>query len=561
MNEIIMYGGTVLTMDEQRPSASALAIRGDRIRAVGSDAVVLALRTDRTRLIPLEGKTVCPGFIDAHHHLAHAAWCELGVDVQGCTSVRALQRRLTASLAHARTGSWLYAYNYTPQHFRDRRPTRHDLDQVCGDRPTLVLHFSLHEAVASSAALQAAGIDRATPDPPGGRIVRDRHGAPTGELIETAAGPVEALARHSAAGTSYADWLAALGRYCSGLFAAGITHVCDPGVDGVLEQYLRRAAREERLPIPVTMLFVSSAGLFQPPEDRLVGPVTGATVDGLPVGALKLFADGGSRCASCASLREGLAAVTALAGRAVRLRRPGLLISPATPDRPRLSRDGRLHTGYLHYRPGQLQALCARAQGCGFGLAIHAACNAGIGVVTDALGRLPTPRYRHRVEHLVSLDRDQATRLATIGIIGVVQPAYVPLLGDEWEAMPVPPRLHSVPLRDLLDAGITLAGSSDAPMAPYAPLHGMAAAMNRRTAAGLVLQREQAITPREALRMWTAGGAAAAYKEGEIGIVRAGARADLILLSDNPLGTPPAQMARIRVLHTMIGGITVFEEV
>jgi predicted amidohydrolase YtcJ len=285
---------------------------------------------------------------------------------------------------------------------------------------------------------------------------------------------------------------------------------------------------------------------------------SGERIDGLPVGALKLFADGGSRCASCAGLLESLAGLGALAGRAVRLRRPGLLLAATTPDKPRLAPDGTLYTGYLHYRPDDLAALCARAQNRGFGLAIHAACNQAVDVVLDVLERLPGGQHRNRVEHLVSLDRHQAARLGGIGAIGVVQPAYIPLLGDEWEAMPVPPRLHSIPLRDLLDAGVTLAGSSDAPIAPYAPLLGMAAAVTRRTASGVVHQEEQRVTPLEALRMWTTGAARAANAEGEMGVLRAGTRADVVVLSANPLETDPRDLVRIRVERTIIGGKTVY---
>jgi predicted amidohydrolase YtcJ len=327
----------------------------------------------------------------------------------------------------------------------------------------------------------------------------------------------------------------------------------------MLEAYLRRASREGRLPLPVQMLFVSGdSGLFAPPTDRLAGPVTGDRVDGVAVGALKLFADGGSRCAVCVGLAESLVGVGALVGRAARSRRPGLLMAASAPERPQWGADRRLHLGYLHYPPGALAALCAEAHARGFQLAIHAACNAGIEAVIGALAPLPAGNYRHRVEHLVSLDHDQMHRLANIGVIGVVQPLYIEQLGDEWEAMPAPPRLKSVPLRDLLDAGVILAGSSDAPIAPYRPLAGMQAAMTRRTASGRIHQGDQAITPLEALRLWTTGGAHAANRPGEIGVLRPGARADCVVLSANPLATPPERFETIRVEHTILGGTTVY---
>jgi len=565
MSDVILFGGTILTMNDQQPEVSALAFQSGRVQAVGGDEI-LSLRRDHTQLIDLEGRTACPGFVDAHHHITLAAWCERGVDLKGCRSRSEALNRIAAHAAVRVAPSqgdgsqhWIYAYNYRPRHFADRSPiSRYDLDTVAGDRPVLVMHFSFHEGVVSSSGLRASGISRQSRDPLGGRIVRDRHGEPTGELLETAIGPVEALARSSAAGTGYEDWLRALQHYCQRLFAAGITHVCDPGIDAMLEEYVRRAQKEGRLPLPIQMLFVSAHGLFQPPVDRLSGPTTGQQVDGVQVGALKLFADGGSRCAVCVGLRESLAGVIALAGRAARLRRPALLLQSSAPDAPRLDRSGHLHMGYLHYQPGRLAGLCREAQNRGFQIAVHAACNAGIDQVLDAYERLPQGRYRHRVEHLVSLDRAQARRLAAAGVVGVVQPAYVAEIGDEWEAMPTPSRLESVPLRTLLQAGVTLAGSSDAPIVDYDPLRGMEVAITRRTQAGLVHQAEQSITALEALRLWTVGAALAANMTGEIGVLRPGARADLAVLSRNPLTTPPEMFGAIRVERTILGGQTVF---
>ncbi len=560
MHDVILSGGTILTLDDHQPRATAIAIRGGEVMAVG-DEEVRSLRRDTTEMIDLAGRTVCPGFIDAHHHLTLAAWCQLGVNLAGCRSVNEVLGRVATPPGTPRAGEWLYAYNYTPRHFdHGQRLSRYDLDRVAGDRPVLVMHFSYHEAVVSSAGLRAAGIDRHAADPQGGRIVRDRSGEPTGELLETAVGRVEALARTSAAGTEYEDWVAALDRYCRGLFAAGITHLCDPGVDAMLESYLRRAQVEGRLPLPVSMLFISGGGLFQPPVDRLLGAVTGAQLDGLPVGALKLFADGGSRCAVCTGMLESFAGVVTLVGRAARLRRPALLLNASTPEHPHFDRQGRVRMGFLHYQPEHLASLCADAQARGFQLAVHAACNAAVDAVLHVYEHLPAGRHRHRIEHLVSLDRLQARRLAATGAIGVVQPAYIAQMGDEWEAMPIPPRLHSVPLRDLLDAGVTLAGSSDAPVAPYSPLSGMQAAMTRRTVGGLIHQGDQAISPQEALRLWTTGAALAANLPGTIGVLRPGARADLVMLSHNPLETPPAQFGRIQVERTFVGGKTVFQK-
>lgn len=559
MADAIFHNGVVVTMDAGQPNATAIAVRGGRVLAVGGDEI-LALRRDDTAMHDLAGRTACPGFVDAHHHITLAAWYERGADLRGCRSAAEAAGRIAAHAAASPDG-WVYAYNYTPRHFtRGHRLTRHDLDAAVGDRPALVMHFSFHEAVVSSAGLRAAGIDRHTPDPFGGRIGRDRQGEPTGELIEKAAGRVEGLARVSAAGTGYADWLIALERYAGRLFAAGITHLCDPGVDAMLEGYLRRAQAEGRLPLPVSMLFVNTTGgLFQPPEGRLSGPTTGEMItDDLSVGALKLFADGGSRCAACMGMMESVAGIVTLAGRAAKLRRPALLAEASAPERPRFQRDGTIRVGYLHYPPGDLATLCAEAQAHGFQIATHAACNAGIEDVLRAYEQLPPGPHRHRAEHLVSLDRAQMRRLANLGAIGVVQPMYIEQLGDEWEAMPAPPRLRSVPLRDLLDAGVTLAGSSDAPIAPFDPLAGMRAAVTRQTVGGIVHQGDQAITPREALTLWTTGAAQAANRAGEIGVLRAGSRADLVVLSANPLTTPPEAWDTLHVEQTVLGGNTVY---
>lgn len=559
MADMILTGGNVLTLDDARPSATAIALEGDRVLAVGGEDEVLTCRGDATTILPLDGQTVCPGFVDAHHHFTLAAWCQLGVDLAGCRSADEAADRIARAASDPRTGPWLYAFNYSPRRFTHGPTlTRHHLDRAAPNRPVLAMHFSYHEGVVSSAGLAAADIDRRARDPLGGRIVKDRHGEPTGLLLETAVGPVETLARTAAGTATYDSWADAAERYAQGLLAAGITHVCDPGVDALLEGYLRRAQTECRLSLGVTMLFVSGRGLYQPPRDRLDGPLTGERVDGLDVGALKIFADGGSRCASCAGLFEALAGMGALAARAARLRRPGLLLDVSTPDRPTFGRDGRIHTGYLHYTLEDLSALCTEASTRGFQIATHAACDEAIGGVLAAYEHLPAGAYRHRVEHLVSLDAGQARRLANTGAIGVVQPPYVGQLGDEWDAMPTPPRLHSVPLRLLLDAGVPLAGSSDAPVAPFSPLAGMRAAVTRRTAAGHLHQPEQAITPLEALRLWTTGAALAANRSGELGVLRPGARADLVVLDADPLQTPPERLDTIRVVRTISGGKPVY---
>lgn len=556
--DLILTGGTVLTMDGRMPRATSVAIAGGRVLAVGNEEL-LGLRRDATEIIPLNGRTVCPGFIDAHHHLTLAAWCQTGVDLEGCHSKEEVLGSIRAAASRAQPGDWLYCFNYTPFGFRRGSGlTRYDLDQVAGDRPVVAIHYSFHEAVASSAALAIAGINEWTPDPEGGRIVRDRMHAPTGELLERAAGRVELLARSSAAGTGYEDWSRAMQAYCKKLLAAGITHVCDPGVDGMLEGYLRRAQDSGELPLSVSMLFVSRSGLFEPPADRLSGPVTGERMDKLDVGALKLFADGGSRCAVCVGLLESLGGVLALAGRAARLRRPALLLRSRAPDRPILTQGGRLRMGFLHYAREELQTLCQQADARGFQLAVHAACNAGIENVIRAYEQLGTRRYRHRVEHLVSLDRSQAARLAATGAIGVVQPSYLTILGDDWEAMPAPTRLHSLPLRDLLEAGVSLAGSSDAPVAAYSPILGMEAAVTRRTASGLIHQGEQSISPLQALELWTTGAALAANLSAEAGRLRPGSRGNLVVLSKNPLEVPPDEWVDIRVDRTIIGGTTVY---
>lgn len=560
MTDLIIHGGRILTLDDRQPQATAIVVRGGRVIAVGNDDL-LSLRCTGTETIDLAGRTLCPGFIDAHNHFALTAWCQLGVDLAECNSAAQACDRIGRQASAVPTETWIYAYNYEPDRFAGgHRLTRYDLDRAVGGRLAIAIHVSYHEAVASSAGLRAAGITRYTKDPAGGRIVRDRKGEPTGELLETAAGPVEALARTAAAGTSYDDWLAAAERYCKALFAEGITHVCDPGVDAMLEGYLRRAEAEGHLPLPVTAFLVSRLGLFQPPEDRMGGPATRGHRDGADIAGLKLFADGGSRCAVCVGLLESLAGLGSLVIRAVRLRRPALLLSPHSPDRPRLRTNGRIHLGYLHYTRDDLATMCARAAVRGFRLAVHAAGNAAIDNVLSAFEQREVGHRRHRVEHLVVLDGKQAHRLAEVGAIGVVQPAYIRKFGDAWNAMLTPPRLRSIPLRTLLDAGLDLAGSSDSPVASSSPLQGMHAAVTRRTDGGTVHQADEAISPLEALRLWTTGAALAVDKPAEIGKIRPGARADLVILSDNPLETPPEAFPRIRVVRTLVAGRTVFSD-
>jgi predicted amidohydrolase YtcJ len=496
----LLVNATVLTLDDSLPVAQALAVKDGRIVEVGGTDEILWLREDEYELIDLAGRTVVPGFVDPHNHFSIAALEVFWPDCRAADSVEALQRLLAGAAADTPPGEWVRGVGYDHTRLPGRRhPTRADLDAAVPDRPVLLMHYSHHQAVASSRALAAAGITRATPDPPGGEIARDKSGEPTGLLFERAIGAVETASR-----VGWEARFVEVARAASLRYAAlGITTIQDAAVTPAMARRYAEARAAGALAIDVGEVRVGSTGWFDPPDDA---------APGAPV---KLFADGGYRCA----MRVG--------------------------DRV---------SGFLFYERDALAARMVAAWRSGRGVVCHALGNLGVetavGAIEDALAREPAGRGRVRVDHAMFLDRERLTRLVDLGVWVVVQPAFI---WDHGGRSPSPD-LMLRPFATAHAAGLRQAFSSDYPCGDNAPLIGIQAAVTRRTRLGEPSGLEEALPAETALRAYTLDAAQAAGLEADRGSLVPGKRADFLVLSADPRECPAEAIKDVQVLQTWVRG-------
>jgi predicted amidohydrolase YtcJ len=370
--------------------------------------------------------------------------------------------------------------------------SRHDLDDLGLDRPVIVAHFSVHQAVVDSRGLDALQIGPATPDPAGGLIERDETGRPTGLLVERA---WSAAHERSLAGYDEPHrWGELIVQRTRTLVAEGITCVHDAACPPAAEAIYARLAAARALPISVLAMPHPTAFLSGVDRDRLDGPPTGEGNEWFRIGALKLFADGGAAPSIDAHV----------GGEPVRT---GLAFTD-------------LHDG--------VEAAVAR----GFAVAVHAMGNTGLELTLDAFtdaARAHPGWDRFRVEHVTLASGPQLDRMADLGVIGVVQPGFVEVMGSRLEEFRFDEATW-LPFASALERGVTLAGSSDDPCAQRAPLVVSPLGVSRRTSNNHVLHPEESVALEDWLRAYTLGAATAGGQLAERGTLRTGKRADLVIL-------------------------------
>lgn len=524
MPRLVLHNAEVLTQDFRRPRARAVSIRDGRIEAVGSDDDVLNLRAPGDLVIDLGGRTLLPGFNDAHIHVWKVGrLLDAMLDARGAASIDELAARVRAWCARLAPGAWFLGRGYNEALLRERRhPLRADLDRACPDRPALLVRTCAHVAVANSAALRIAGIGAAMPNPPGGAIDRDETGEPTGVLRETAIALVE---RHVPS-PSRADDERAILAACERLLAAGVTSATDPAVHPALHDAY--VALDGRGALPLRMNLVSvrrpdgGAETLEPP------PVVDRPM--LRCDAIKLFADGG--------LSGGTAAL-------------------ASPYRDSTDR------GILRLSADEIVELAREPHLRGLRVCTHAIGDRAIDAVLgayEALARL-APGPRHRIEHFGLPTPEHLRRCARARCIVATQPIFLRELGANFRARLDDAHLaRTYPFRSMTEAGIDVAFSSDAPVVrDFAPLSGIAAALSREDADGVAIAADERITLDHALRAFTMGGAIASCDDARRGSIAAGKDADLVALEGSLEDIAQAADA-VRVCMTIIAGRIVHDD-
>ncbi|MBI4235808.1 MAG: amidohydrolase, partial [Chloroflexi bacterium] len=503
--------GPVLTLDPRQPVAEALAVRGARILAVGTASDLRALAGQGTRTVDLAGRALLPGLADAHFHLVYFGMASSWPDLTSATDAAQIVEMVRAAAASLPHDAWLYGRGWDPARLAGRRPpTRAELDAAAPGHPVLLSRGDGHLCLANSESLRRARIGPDTPDPPGGAILRDEAGEPTGALAEAA---LYLAWNAMMAELTPADFHAPLLQGCHAALAAGLTSVHAVLLENVRAELEAIRERDATGQLPLRCyLMVPIESVATLPRDLLRWRGRRARV-----GAAKIFADG--------TLFAGTAALRA----------------PYT-DNPGSQ-------GALSHTAEALRGLLIQARGAGLQPAVHAVGDGAVEAVLDAIesvyGRR-APAQRPRIEHATVLAPDLVRRIASLGAVASLQPRrWAQMAGrlgparggwtNSWRA--------------LVDAGVALAAGSDAPFLQRGPggLAGVLEAVSR----GLDLT--------EALRTVTHGPAYAAFQEASLGALRPGMLADLTVLSGDPRRLSPGELHALRPALTVVGGEIAWE--
>jgi predicted amidohydrolase YtcJ len=528
--DLVLWNGRLHTLDPQRPEATALAVRGDRIVAVGGDAEVGRLAGPATRRVDLAGRFVLPGLVDSHVHLRSLGEQLTSVDLRGVGSVDEVVRRVAAAEAGLPPGEWLSGIGWDQTLWPEKSyPDHRPLTAVAPDRPVWLQRIDWYAGWANRQAMQAAGVTRDTADPPGGRILRDAAGAPTGVFLGEAMGLVT-RAEPPASRARLADWLRRGLARCA---EVGLTEVHDAAATPAEAAVFRELAEAESLPVRVYLMWKGYGG--EVVEPMLQEPILIDYRGRLTHRTLKLLVDGtmGSH---------------------------GALFFKDYADDPG-------NRGFFVTPPHEVRRLTELAFRKGYQVATHAIGDRAIEVALDAFeAALSTVRPRDprpRIEHLQCVRREDLPRAKRLGLIASMQPSHAT---SEWtwsESRVGPERGRGLyALRWVLDAGITLAAGSDLPVDSENPLDGIHAAVTREDRRGQPeggWHPEHKLSLEEALRAYTQGPAYAAFEEDRKGRLAPGYWADLTILTRDLPRVAPGDIPRVEVSATVVGGRFVYE--
>ncbi len=535
MNDPLMFTGGPIETLSAVPQPEAVLVEEGRILWLGSAADCRGAATSTPRVVDLGGRTLFPGFVDAHMHLLLHG-CRLGwADLSGARSIGDVVRILEEyASAHPEAPS-VDGYGYDQAVLAEgRHPTAADLDRVDPSRSVTVQHVSGHGYVVSSAVMRALGISASTPTPIGGRIDRDHDGTPNGLFFDSACDLLTGPGGVKIANHGPNFHLPMAPRDLSRRFdlaqrsflSAGITTVCDAQVSSrELSAYLQ--ARDAGTLVLRTHALLLSSGLEHLREIGLISKVGDSRLE---ISGVKFYADG-SVLARTAFLAGECCGHDAGAGRG--------------------------DDGYLYHEPQELHNLLVEAHRLGLVTATHSQGSVPIGMVLDAIDAAraedPRPGLLHRIEHCGFPTDEQVSRMARLGVVPVAQPVQHHEHADTIidDLGPIGARFY--PYGAFKRAGLPVVISSDAPVTDPGPLRAAWAAITRETISGAVAGADLTIDRASALAGVTSTPAALLGRH-DVGGIAPGKAADLVLLDANPMSVDVAALPDIAVTETWVSG-------
>ena len=510
--DLVLKNANVVTMDSSQPGAELVAIQGDKILLVGDNEELKQVKGDKTRVIDCQGRTVAPGFNDAHCHIFSFIRKLLGFDLSPSSviSIGDIKAAIHHRVQNTPKGKWLTGTDYNEFYLtEERHPTRWDIDEVAPHHPVVLVHRSLHGCVLNSLALSLAGITLETPEPPGGLIDRDPNtGEPNGILFEM----LGYIREKVMPPLSEEELLKGIGLANRHYLSSGITSLQDATVSNNFGRWQTfcRFKDADRLKSRLSMMFGAEA-LHQFQERGLT------------------FGSGDSQ---------------------LRLGGVKIMLNEAR--------------GQLQPSPPELNQQALSAHKADFQLAIHAVEQTSVEAAIIALeyvaSQLPQAGRRHRIEHCSQCPPQLLQRLSRLQAVVVTQPPFLYYSGERYLATLSANQLQWLyRIKSFLDSGLIVAGSSDCPVVPDNPLVGIYAAVTRQAESGPQLLPQECISASQALTMYTISAAYASFEEGTKGSITQGKLADMVILSSDLIKSPPERIKDIRVEMTIIGGKVVWE--
>ena len=543
--DLVLRDAKIVTVDDRFSTAAALAIRDGRFVAVGSNEDVRAYIGPKTRVLDGRGRTVIPGIIDTHVHALGVAEEEATQPFKSLRSIGELQAWIRTEAARRPRETWIWTPRVYPTRLGEHRfPTRKELDDAAPQHPVVV--DGAYAFALNSAALRAAGIGRETADPPGGAIVKDAAGEPTGLLRNVGS----LLARFRPAGGKVPlDILEQVHRQYA---AAGITSVIERGAS--LEGYKTYEALRsaDRLGLRATVTIRIPRADDAAEVERFIKGLPfrfGSGDEWLKVGPLKIVADGGILIGT-SFMRDpyGLGA------------------------RQLYAVDDPAYRGFLTLRPEQIAAAIAIGHRLGWQMVAHVTGDAGVDVVLDAIEAAqkadPASDRRHTLIHAYFVNRETAARAARLQVLVDTQPAWYYKDADALSEGLGRERLgHFIGLRTWRDAGVQVAINTDhmfgldrnESMNPFNPFLTIYAATTRRTESGQVVSAGETVSRQDALKMMTRDAARFSFDEKNRGSIEAGKLGDFVILEDDILTCSDERLRALRADVTVIGGRVAFE--
>ena len=520
--------------------AQAIAVRGDRLLAVGSDEDILKLRGPATAVVDLQGHFVMPGFNDAHMHLTQAGFKRLTVDLTGVRSLEEFRERIRQRVQSAEPTQWITGSGWDETLWHEKElPTRWDIDEVTTDHPVFLERIDGHVAVANTLALKMGRVTLASKDPEGGEIGRDVSGQPNGILRETAKNMVSAVIPAPTPDKRRQAIEAAL----QDIASSGITSVQDYSHDGstywenfeIFEQLEGEGKLTVRicewLPFDESLEVLKKRRASHPQSDLM-----------LHTGMLKAFMDG--------SLGSHTAA----------------LLQPYADD-PK-------NSGLPQYEPAKLNAMAKERVEAGFQLGFHAIGDEAVQMALDAFAEAEkagyadgvkaldgTKNYRLRIEHAQVTNPVQVAQFRQLKVIASMQPSHL-LTDMHWAESRLGPQraAHSYAWAEFLNHDVKLAFGTDYPVEPVAPFRGLYVAITRKSEDG---KQEyypgQKLSIEQAIAAYTTSAAFAEFGEKEKGTLTPGMLADFVVLDRDLTAIPAEKILGTRVLRTVVGGKTVYQ--